>query len=603
MLSLLLSAPLLAQGVALGDRPVALQDVAVQQALPQQPMLQSGVGVQSVLHFSVQQQEVAALLRASELTGSAQMPSSVDAYNEGGSDDGDRHSEEQASVVRKMQAKVRHGVALETELGVLKKRDVSLEERFESLKKHITKNGTKHLRKAKPAQLERLAFSVYRSQGLNAQSLDGLDKHVYCGLVTATNLDPAGAADAVCTLCQTTSSVPAFCPGSTAKTGWQRARMVCAEANIAAAPPSECEFNEQNAKKCSKAFYGAASTQLLATGQPSACVRQSASTCSKNPPLGTADCCKLNKAGPSEANLRRFANTFRVANALHIAGNALQRSRNACHKWLKVDQKEGLQACQAVYAFPSALRVLHLMSNVAALATSTPVPNAAFDNETVVSFDAVPECETPPAGDSAHGKGHSNGTACELYAAYAKAGGSLTELDEACDPVRTQAKQQRQPKPEPTWWFDSDPPSPAPPSPPWNPWPPLPPNPSSPPSQQQEAAAQQQRQADQQQAEQQRLQRQQAAQEQSAQEQAERNWKAQWQAAERAEGMPKLSLQRASSQQQVCISIPDRTPRPCPHSHCQFRSPPARTHTTTLTPTSALAPADGALLALGGPRL
>ena len=249
MLSLLLSAPLLAQGVALGDRPVALQDVAVQQALPQQPMLQSGVGVQSVLHFSVQQQEVAALLRASELTGSAQMPSSVDAYNEGGSDEGDRHSEEQASVVRKMQAKVRHGVALETELGVLKKRDVSLEERFESLKKHITKNGTKHLRKAKPAQLERLAFSVYRSQGLNAQSLDGLDKHVYCGLVTATNLDPAGAADAVCTLCQTTSSVPAFCPGSTAKTGWQRARMVCAEANIAAAPPSECEFNEHNAKK------------------------------------------------------------------------------------------------------------------------------------------------------------------------------------------------------------------------------------------------------------------------------------------------------------------------------------------------------------------
>jgi hypothetical protein len=164
MLSLLLSAPLLAQGVALGDRPVALQDVAVQQALPQQPMLQSGVGVQSVLHFSVQQQEVAALLRASELTGSAQMPSSVDAYNEGGSDDGDRHSEEQASVVRKMQAKVRHGVALETELGVLKKRDVSLEERFESLKKHITKNGTKHLRKAKPAPVERLAFSVYRSQ-------------------------------------------------------------------------------------------------------------------------------------------------------------------------------------------------------------------------------------------------------------------------------------------------------------------------------------------------------------------------------------------------------------------------------------------------------
>merc|ERR1719424_1339965 len=274
--------------------------------------------------------------------------------------------------------------------------------------------------------------------------------------------------------------------------------MVCAEANIAAAPPSECEFNEQNAKKCSKAFYGAASTQLLATGQPSACVRQSASTCSKNPPLGTADCCKLNKAGPSEANLRRFANTFRVANALHIAGNALQRSRNACHKWLKVDQKEGLQACQAVYAFPSALRVLHLMNNVAALATSTPVPNAAFDNETVVSFDAVPECETPPAGDSAHGKGHSNGTACELYAAYAKAGGSLTELDEACDPVRKQAEQQR-------------------------------------------------------------LQRQQAAQEQSAQEQAERNWKAQWQAAERAEGMPKLSLQRASSQQQTerCLRSAD----------------------------------------------
>ena len=55
MLSLLLSAPLLVQGVALGDRPVALQDAAVQQASPQQPILQSGVGVQSVLHFSVQQ--------------------------------------------------------------------------------------------------------------------------------------------------------------------------------------------------------------------------------------------------------------------------------------------------------------------------------------------------------------------------------------------------------------------------------------------------------------------------------------------------------------------------------------------------------------------
>ena len=550
MLSLLLSAPLLTQGVALGDRPVALQDAAVQQALPQQPMLQSAVGVQSQLHFSVQQQEVAALLRASELTGSAQMPSLVNAYDEGGPDDGDRHREEQANVVRKMQAKVRHGVALETELEVLKKRDASLEERFESLKKHITKNGTKHLRKAKPAHVERLAFSVYRSQGLNAQNLDGLDKHVYCGLVTATNLDPAGVADAVCTLCQTTSSVPAFCPGSTAKTGWQRARMVCAEANIAAAPPSECEFNEQNAKKCSKAFYGAASMQLLATGEPSACVRQSASTCSKNPPLGTADCCKLNKAGPSASNLRRFANTFRVANALHIAGNALQRSRDACHKWLKVDQKEGLQACQAVYAFPSALRVLHLMNNVAALATSTPVPNAAFDNETVVSFDAVPECETPIAGDSGHGKGHSNGTACELYAAYAKAGGSLAELDQACDPVRTQAKQQREPKSNSDLgWFDSDPPSPSPPSPPWNPWPPLPPNPSSPPSQQQ--------------SEQQRLQQQHAAaQEQAAQEKAEMNWKAEWQAAERAEGMPKLSLQRASSQQ-ACTPMPDRTPRPC----------------------------------------
>ena len=544
MLSLLLSAPLLAQGVALGDRPVALQDVAVQQALPQQPMLQSGVGVQSVLHFSVQQQEVAALLRASELTGSAQMPSSLNAYNEGGPDDGDRHREEQADVVRMMQAKVRHGVTLETEA---KKRDLSLEERFESLKKHITKNGTKHLRKAKPAQVERLAFSVYRSQGLDKHldKLDGLDKHVYCGLVTATHLDPAGVADAVCALCQTTSSVPAFCPGSTAKTGWQRARMVCAEANIAAAPASECEFNEQNAKKCSKAFYGAASTQLLATGQPSACVRQSASTCSKKPPLGTADCCKLNKAGPSASNLRRFANTFRVANALHITGNALQRSRNACHKWLKLDQTEGLQACQAVYAFPSALRVLHLMNNVAALATSTPVPNAVFDNETVVSFDAVPDCETPEhAGDSGHGQGHSNGTACELYAAYAKAGGSLTELDEACDPVRTQAKQQRAPESE--GWFDSDPPSPSPPSPPWNPWPPLPPNPSSPPSQHAAEAA---------------------AQEQAAQEQAERNWMVQWQAAERAEGMPKLSLQRASSQQQV------RIPTSCPCAHSISLSP------------------------------
>ena len=36
-----------------------------------------------------------------------------------------------------------------------------------------------------------------------------------------------------------------------------------------------------------------------------------------------------------------------------------------------------------------------------------------------------------------------------------------------------------------------------------------------------------------------------------AQEQAERNWLAEWQAAERAEGMPKLSLQRAPSKQQV----------------------------------------------------
>ena len=573
MLSLLLSAPLLVQGVALGDRPVALQDAAVQQASPQQPILQSGVGVQSVLHFSVQQQEVAAQLRAAELAGSAQTPSSVNAY-EGVFDDGDRHREEQANVVRKMQAKVRHGVALETELEVPKKRGVSLEERFESLKKHITRNATKHLRKAHPAQVERLAFSVYhRSQNLNAQRLDGLDTHVYCGLATATNLDPAGAADAVCTLCQATSSVPAFCPGSTAKTGWQRARMVCAEANIAAAPASECEFNEQNAKKCSKAFYGAASTQLLATGQPAACVRQSASTCSKYPPLGTADCCKLNTAGPSASELRRFANRFRVANSLHIAGNALQRSRHACHKWLKVDQKEGLQACQAVYAFPSALRVLQLMNNVAALATSAPVPNAAFDNETVVSFDAVPDCETPPAGDSAHGKGHSDGTACELYTAYAKAGGSLPELDEACDPVRVQAKQQRTPEtPGSAGWFDPDPPSPSPPSPPWNPWPPLPPNPPNPPnSQQQEAAA----------AEQRRLQ-----QKQAAQEQAERNWLAEWQAAERAEGMPKLSLQLAPKQQ-VCIPNPDRTPRPCPHSHPHLRP---RYPPPSFTPTSALPP-------------
>ena len=96
---LLLSAPLLVQGVALGDRPVALQDAAVRQASPQQPILQSGVGVQSVLHFSVQQQEVAAQLRAAELAGSAQTPSSVNAY-EGVFDDGDRHGEEQANVVR-----------------------------------------------------------------------------------------------------------------------------------------------------------------------------------------------------------------------------------------------------------------------------------------------------------------------------------------------------------------------------------------------------------------------------------------------------------------------------------------------------------------------
>jgi len=457
MLSLLLSA----QGVALGERPVALQDVAVQKALSQQTV-QSGVGVQSVLHFTVQQQEAAALVAASELTG-PQMPSSMNEFNEGAPDDGDRRREEDEAIVRMMQTKARHSsVALETHLEALKKRglregaqNASLEERFESLKKHITKNGAIHLRKIKPPQVERLAFSVYRSQGLKAQNLDGLDKHVYCALVTATNLDPVSVAPAVCTMCQTTSSLPAFCPGSTAKTGWQRARMVCAEANIVATPSSECEFNEQNVQRCSKAFYGAASTQLLATGLPSACVHQSASTCSKNPPLGTGDCCKLSTAGPSASHLRRFANIFRAANALHSVGNALQRTRNACHRWLQVDLKEGLQACQTVYAFPSALRVLHLMNNVAALATSTPVPNTAFDNETVISFDAVPECETAPPG-LGHGKGQNNGTACELYAAYAKAGGYLTELHEACSPVRTQTTQQ-QPRTSATLQMPSSP--------------------------------------------------------------------------------------------------------------------------------------------------
>ena len=455
MFALLLSAPLLAQGVALG-----LQQHFVQEALPQEQPVLSGVGVQSVLHFTVQQQEAPAA--ASGLTGPAHMPSSTAASNEGDADDGDRRREEDAEVTMKE----RRHVAVETRFEALKERvlsegaqDAPLETRFESLKKHISKNSATHLRRTKPTQVERLAFSLHRVQGLTPQNLNGLDKHMYCALVTATNLDPAGVAVAVCKLCQTTSSVPAFCPGSTAKTGWQRARMVCAEANVAAAPSSDCEFNEQNAQHCPKTYYGAASTQLLATGQPSACVRQSASTCSRNPPLGTGDCCRLSESVPSQSDLGNFATTFRAANALQVGGNALQRTRNACHRWLQVDLKEGMQACQAVYAFPSAVRVLRLIANVAALAVSAPVRNAAFGNETRVSFAGVPECdETPPPGHS-HGKGDHNGTACNLYTAYAEVGGFLPKLDEACSPIGTKAMQQQaSPPPPPPPLVPPDPP-------------------------------------------------------------------------------------------------------------------------------------------------
>ena len=87
---------------------------------------------------------------------------------------------------------------------------------------------------------ERLAFSLGKNHAQNGMSATtGLDAHVFCGLAAAAGVDMSteangaeGFDELVCKVCKHTLSLPAHCKGSTAKTGFQRARMVCAETPV-----------------------------------------------------------------------------------------------------------------------------------------------------------------------------------------------------------------------------------------------------------------------------------------------------------------------------------------------------------------------------------
>ena len=248
---------------------------------------------------------------------------------------------------------------------------------------------------------EKMAFALYRFQSFNTSSTDGLDKHVFCGLLAATNPSAvtAGIASSVCDLCRSTLSFPAFCAASSAKTGWQRARIVCAETELTAEPSQGGE-----------------------------------------PGQGTR---------PSGEALEAFASTFEVKNRL--------RQRECAHRSVAADA-DGLQACQLVHTFQSAVHMLSVIEHVAKLSMTQPLSKAVFGDMTVVSFEGVPECERNHTanghGDSPHREhlaammGGTAGTACGLYHAYVNAGGYLKDLEAACISAPTvSALSERAPQP------------------------------------------------------------------------------------------------------------------------------------------------------------
>ena len=175
--------------------------------------------------------------------------------------------------------------------------------------------------------------------------------------------------------------------------------MVCAEANTRQRLLRSVSSTRRMRRSAPKPSTER-STQLLATGQPAACVkpeRQHVQVSS----AGTADCCKLSATGPSASDLRRFANRCVAATRHGERPAAVEEPQMA-----QVDQKEGLQACRAVYAFPSALRVLQLMNNDALAMRPSRTPPS-----TTRRWSALTPCPIArrPGG---HKKGHSDGTAC-----------------------------------------------------------------------------------------------------------------------------------------------------------------------------------------------
>ena len=227
---------------------------------------------------------------------------------------------------------------------------------------------------------EKLAFILKRFQLSNMTS--GLDQHVFCGLAAAANIDGSSLdgstalANAVCELCASTMSLPAHCPGSLAKKGWRRARMVCAETEIEHMPSSV-----------------------------------------------------------TDPALDEFKQAFEKEHKLDKGG---------CHRWLKVDS-ESLSACFVVSSLANAKLALKLIEGVSVLSTKSPVAHLHFADTTLVTFDHVPEADAVECEGVArhrrlqdrltYGKllrAEAKGATCDLYRAYAAAGGELADIAAAC---------------------------------------------------------------------------------------------------------------------------------------------------------------------------
>ena len=227
---------------------------------------------------------------------------------------------------------------------------------------------------------EKLAFILKRFQLSNMTS--GLDQHVFCGLATAANIDGSSLdgstalANAVCELCASTMSLPAHCPGSLAKKGWLRARMVCAETEIEHMPSSL-----------------------------------------------------------TDPALDEFKQAFEKEHKLDKGG---------CHRWLKVDS-DSLSACFVVSSLANAKLALKLIEGVSGLSTKSPVAHLHFADTTLVTFDHVPEADAVECEGVArhrrlqdrltYGKllrAETKGATCDLYTAFAAAGGELADIAATC---------------------------------------------------------------------------------------------------------------------------------------------------------------------------